>query len=190
MHTAGSVLSVVAAIREEAGVDVERIEKETAAETGRLRSDAQAANVEVADRAQRLDGARRAVVARLAAADWECRRAVIEQREAWIASVIAASTSGAALEDLAREALRNLPAAPCEISVAAHDEHLIDEEWCRRIAAETGKPSVRRAPSVPIQGGCIAQSSDMSFDNSIEERSRRFEHEWRAALCNLYVVQS
>lgn len=194
MHTLGSVASVIAAIREDAAAEVERIEESAAAECTQRRADAAAATIAIADRAERLADARRRAATVLAEAEWSGRRAVIEQREAWIRDVVANAIGRAAadpdsLAALAREALANLPALPCEIHVAAGDEQLAGEAWCAVLAEATGKPAVTRGDASPIAGGCIATCGDVTFDNSFEARARRAEPQWRASLSKLYAVQ-
>ena len=49
----------------------------------------------------------------------------------------------------------------------------------RRVSGSTGPPA-------PIRGGCIVRAANLVVDNSLEERERRFEAEWRAALAKAY----
>lgn len=202
MQTVGSVASVIAAIRDDGAAEVERIERDAAAELARMRSEAESETVAIAGREQRLATARRETAEQLALGQWEGRGAAIEQREAWIARVVAqgqapterggnADADRALLTKLACEALRQLPGNECVISLAAHDLARIDARWGASLAAATGKTSVRIAESpAPIGGGCIAVSGDLAFDNSLDERSRRLESRWRSALSALYAVQS
>lgn len=193
MQTYGSVASVVAAIRDEAAAEVERIEQQGADDATRLRTDADNASVTIADRAEQLAGARRAVATELASIEWEGRRGVIEQREAWIAKVVRGASEQwtsdrVTLTALAQDALANLPPLPCAIAVAQKDTIIADEAWCAELAHATGKPAVTLAPFAQISGGCVAICGDITFDNSIEARSRRLESEWRSALSRLYAV--
>jgi len=153
MQALGSVASVVAAIREDAAAEVERIEELTAADVAALSVIPSESEESPADREQRIAAAHRAVSEKLAQQEWEGRRAVIEQREAWIARVVAAAQGKCDLEALKREALERVPNATIAI-----------------------------APN----GGCIAMSGDIAFDNSLAARAQRLEPEWRNALAALY----
>jgi vacuolar-type H+-ATPase subunit E/Vma4 len=110
VKSAGSVDSVVAAIREDAVAEVERVEQATAAELTALRAAAAEADVTIAGRAERLTEARRKNEERVAQQEWDGRRAVIEQREAWIARVVAAANfDGVDVAPLVREAQARVP---------------------------------------------------------------------------------
>ena len=104
MQTFGSVASVVAAIREDAAAEVERIEQQTTAETAALGVIPSASEESPADRETRIAAAHRAVAEALAQQEWEGRRALIEQREAWMARVVAAAQGRCDLDALVREA--------------------------------------------------------------------------------------
>lgn len=179
MQTLGSPASVVAAIREEADAEVERIEETTAAELASIAAVGASASVAIADREERLAAARRASEERIAKQEWEGRRASIEQREKWIQRVVAKSqetwTSGdaAQLNALIREALSRMPHGDCDVAVSARDRHLVDVPDARGTIA-------------PIAGGCVVTIGNVSFDNSFEARSRRLEPEWRSALSGMY----
>ncbi|HEX7680208.1 MAG TPA: V-type ATP synthase subunit E family protein [Thermoanaerobaculia bacterium] len=183
MRTLGSPSSVVAAIREEADADVERIEQTTADELASIRAAAASASVAIADRDARLTAARRANEERIARQEWEGHRATIEQRETWIQRVVAKAhqtwTGGEPakrreqLNALIRDARSRLPAGACVLSVSAGDRELVDAGDARVITAT-------------IAGGCIVTIGDTSFDNSFEARSRRLEPEWRNALSGMY----
>ena len=155
MPTLGSVASVVAAIREDAAAEVERIEQMTAGEIATIETDA--APVAIAGAGERIVAAHRAGAEQIAQQEWEGRRAIIEQREAWIVRVVAAARGRCDPEALKREALERVPGATLTI-----------------------------APD----GGCIAASDDVVFDNSLEARARRLEPEWRAALASLYRLEA
>jgi vacuolar-type H+-ATPase subunit E/Vma4 len=181
MQTLGSPASVVAAIREEANAEVERMEEATAAELAVIRAQSASAGVAIADREERLAAARRTEEERVAKQEWQGRRAAIEQREQWIQRVVGsaqerwtggdASKRHVALHALVREARSRLPHGPCEVAV--RDGDVVDIPDARVTAA-------------PIAGGCIITAGDVSFDNSFEARSRRLEPEWRSALSGMY----
>ena len=162
MQTLGSPASVVAAIREDAEAEVERIQETTAEELAAIRAEAASTSVVIADREARLTAARRETEERVARQEWEGRRAVMQQREQWIQRVVATAqarwtvTSGEALDALVREARSRLPEGDCEIIASP-------------------------------RGGCVVRCGDLSFDNSYEARSRRLEPEWRAALSGMYT---
>jgi vacuolar-type H+-ATPase subunit E/Vma4 len=179
MQTLGSPASVVAAIREDADAEVERIEETTAAELASIRADAASASVAVGDREERLAVARRTNEERIAKQEWEGRRAAIEQRETWIQRVVAKAqetwTGGdaAKLNALIRQALSRMPRGTCDVAVSARDRDLVDVPDARLVIA-------------PIAGGCVVTIGNVSFDNSFEARSRRLEPEWRSALSGMY----
>jgi vacuolar-type H+-ATPase subunit E/Vma4 len=184
MQTFGSPASIIAAIREEADAEAERIEGAAAADLASICSDAAAANVGIADREERLTAARRMNEERMAKQEWDGRRAVIEQREKWMQRVVAAArmkwsggepaTRREQLNALIREALSRLPRGTYEVAVSADDRDLVD-------VPDT------RVTTVSIAGGCIVTIGDVSFDNSFEARARRMEPEWRNALSGMYT---
>jgi vacuolar-type H+-ATPase subunit E/Vma4 len=183
MQTLGSPASVIAAIREEADAEVERIEQAAAAELASLRAGAASASVAIADREERLAAARRTNEERIARQEWEGRRAAIEQRETWIQRVVAKAheswahgepaTRKEQLNALIRNARSRLPAGACEVAVSADDQELVDAPDASVVTA-------------PIAGGCIVTIGNTSFDDSLEARSRRLEPEWRNALSGMY----
>lgn len=158
MQGYGSAESVIAAIRDEAAAEVERVERAAAAEVESLRV------VEpfvVCDREQRLAAARREGRERIAQEEWQGRRAVIEQREQWIARVMARGRELLAARDvqpLIDDATAHLPPGACEIA---------------------------NAPG----GGVIVTAGNVAFDNSFDARSRRLEPEWRKVIAGLYEVR-
>jgi vacuolar-type H+-ATPase subunit E/Vma4 len=180
MQSQGSSASVIAAIREDAEAEAERLRESTDAEVSAIRAEAASTNVAIADREVRLAAARRANAKRIAAQEWAGRQAVIEQREQWMQRVIAkAQETWTAcdrdqLHALIREARARMPAGVCEIAVSAADRE--------RIRVPDANVSV-----APIAGGCIVTVGDVSFDNSFEARSRRLEPEWRSALSGVYT---
>lgn len=186
METLGSVASVIAAIRDEAGAEVEKLERAPV----EVPPDEEVA---VGDRETRLAAAQRDNRERIAQQEWEARRTLVEQREAWIARVRQEAhrrwSEGFAdraekLTALAREALERIPGDRCEIAVCARDSEALRP---RDLAKSTGKKEVTIAPQpANIAGGCVVTAADVAFDNSFEERSRRFEAEWRRALSALY----
>jgi len=175
MQTFGSAASVVAAIREEAAAEVEKIEQTTSAEVAGINEEAKTKSVVIADRDEQLSAARRANQERLAQREWDGRRAVIEQREAWIVRVLARAHElwrggdRSQLQTLMREAVALLGDEHCEIAVAAIDRETIE-----------------KAKLADIAGGCIVTAGDIVFDNSFEARARRLEAQWRNALAGMY----
>jgi len=161
MQTLGSPASVVAAIREDGDAEVERIRETAAAELTRIAAEAASVSVAIADREERLTAARRMTEERIAKQEWEGRRAVMQQRESWIQSVVAraqegwGTSSAESLDAFVREARSRLPDGDCEVIASP-------------------------------RGGCIVRIGDLSFDNSFEARSRRLEPEWRSALSGMY----
>jgi len=182
MQTAGSVASIVAAIREDAAAEVERIDQTTAADLAAIHAEERDTAVTIADRDVRLAAARRENQERLAQQEWEGRRTAIEQREAWIARVIdAAREEGTSTKEqltaLIREALENIDAAECEVLVAPRDRELIDPaKFQQKI----------RITTADIRGGCLIKAGPVVFDNGFDARAKRFEPEWRKALGEMY----
>lgn len=160
MQSLGSPASVVAAIREDADAEVERLREATAAELAKIRGDAASASVAIADRDLQLARARRECEERVARQEWEGRRAAMEQREEWLQRVLAAAHERwpqGDLDALIAEARSRLPEGECEV--------IVDP-----------------------RGGCVVRMGDVSFDNSFEARARRLEPEWRAVLGGMYRV--
>ena len=89
MQTLGSPASLIAAIREDAAAEAERIQEAAANELASIRAEGTSSDVAIADREERLIAVRRENEERIAKQEWEARRAVIEQREAWIGRVVA-----------------------------------------------------------------------------------------------------
>lgn len=189
MKPVGSAASVLATLRDDAQAEIDRIEQEAEAAAAKSARD-EPGSAEPADREERLAAAARQRRERLAREDWEDRRVALELREEWIGQVIGegrklleaegdAKQRRALLHALADEALRRLPAGDrCTISVAARDAGLLDAELLGdRLVA---------GPPAPIRGGCIVRAANLVVDNSLEERERRFESDWRAALAKAY----
>ena len=180
MQSLGSPASVIAAIREDAEAEAERLRDSTESEVSAIRAEAASTDVAIADRDERLAAARRRNAERIAAQEWEGRCAVIAQREQWMQRVVARAQEAWAtcdvdqLHALVREARARMPAGVCEIAVSAADRE--------RISVPDANVSV-----APIAGGCIVTIGNVSFDNSFEARSRRLEPEWRNALSGMYT---
>jgi vacuolar-type H+-ATPase subunit E/Vma4 len=156
MQTLGSPASLIAAIREDAAAEAERIQEATARELASIQAAGAASDVAIADREERLAAARRENEERIAKHEWEARRAAIEQREQWIGRVAAKARERWGELDPARvaalvdEARAHLPNGACQVD------------------------------------GCVVTVGNVSFDNSFEARSRRLEPEWRNALSGMY----
>ena len=182
MHTSGSVASIVAAIREDAEAEVERIDQSTRAQVAAILREERETVVTIPDRDTRLAAARRENQERLAQQDWEGRRAAIEQREAWIARVIATAreryrSTPEQQTALVREALQNVDAAECEVLVSPRDRDLVDpSRFEKKIHITTTE----------LSGGCIVTAGPVVFDNSLDARAKRLESEWRKALGEVY----
>lgn len=188
MQVLGSSASVLAAIRDEAAAEMERITK--AADDAIASLTAPQPPQEIPNRAQRMAEALKRNEESLAQTEWDARRALIEQREEWIVRVVArgneilAETRLDDLARLAREALELVRGEKAELLVSARDRALIDDEWCRSIA-----PNLTLASEVaPISGGCIVRCGAIVVDNSFEERARRLEPQWRSRLAAMYRV--
>ncbi len=162
MEIQGSVASVVAAIRDEADDEIEKLEEQTATSIAEARR--AMAPVVIADRETRIRAAHRDAAEHIAQQEWEGRRAEIEQREAWLQRVaargrerLAAERDPAIMQRLVEEAARFLPEAARDVTPA---------------------------PS----GGCTVAAGDLVFDNSFDARARRFEPAWRRALNEMYRI--
>lgn len=116
MLTLGSPASVVAAIREDAAAEAERIAETMASELATIRAEAASVDVAIADREEQLAAARRANEERITRQEWEGRRAAIEQREEWIGRVVAKARDEFRCSDaLIQEARSHLPAGPFSV---------------------------------------------------------------------------
>lgn len=176
METLGSVASVIASIRDEAAAEAEKLERDVPAIVRE--------SVVIADRDARIAAAHRANRERIAQQEWQLRRAMIEQREAWMERVLTeAHRRWPAMDEqslvaLAREALERIPGPTCQLAV--RDDHM---DLARSIKQPGKEITVTRGN---IAGGCVVVSGGVAFDNSFEARERRLEPEWRRALNALY----
>ena len=192
--------AVVEALREEAEGEVQRIAHETQERVARLRASAGGEPADLPDRGPRLAAARREAAELLAQEAGADRRAMLEEREAWIGRIVAeglrrlespepAAERRDSLARLAAEAAASLPGEASEIVVAPADAALLDEAWCKDVAKAAGKKVVRVVADAGRRaGGCLARTpgGKVSFDNGYEARARRFEPVWRAGLAEIY----
>ena len=197
MTGVGSVEAVIAAVREDARGEAERIARDADAVIARLRREDAAAPVVVADAEARMAAARREARARTADEDWADRQSALLARDRWMAAVVDAAARRlqarppderrADLAALAREALDHLTATECEILVAPEDAGALDGAWLRAVEAATGR-RIAVVVFAEIGGGCVGQTADrrIRFDNTYRARARRFESEWRRALGALF----
>ena len=198
----GSIESVLAAIREDARAEIERIESDAAAAVARLRDEDARSPFVVADADVRLAAARRQARERLAEQDWADRQEALNAREAWIARIAAegqrrslASEPGVrrrGLLRLAREAVERIGGDDVELLISAADAAVADSAWQSQLANETGR-TISLTPAVDIaSAGCIARTRDgrLSYDNTYVARARRFESSWRAVVAGLFEQAS
>ena len=195
MRAWGSAAAVVAAVRDDAAAERERLERESAAALDALAGDAQAhtADSQRETALDRMDAVRRAIAEADAAEDWEDTVAAASDRDAWIASVaeqgrraIATGADAQAwLERVTREAVAELPGDACVVQLPAS----------LASAAEAWRPAVERDARkhlvfepAALTAGCIARTPDgrVTFDNTVEARERRSRTEWRTAVARLY----
>jgi len=186
MPIVGSIDAVTATIRDDANVELERMHARRDEEIAQLRELPVAASP--GNRERLLAEAQRRNDELLAQMEWEEKRRVIEQREAWIVCVIRrgseilatadAQTRKATLAACVREAMQSVSGDAIEIRVADVDRPLLED-----IAPETkaGQPAA-------ISGGCIVRCGALGFDNSFEARANRLEPAWRKALAAMYRV--
>lgn len=193
MRAWGSAAAVVAALRDDAAAERERLERESARALEALSADAAARPPEDAAGADRLDAVRRANADADAAEDWEDTVAAAADRDAWISAVAAAGRRAIAeaadvqalLERLTREAVLELPGLDCIVTVPAALAPGA-EAWRAAVERDAGKHLVIEAGA--ISAGCVARTPDarVSFDNTIEARERRTRTQWRTAVARLY----
>ena len=178
MKRRGSVEAVIAALRDECAAELERIDRETAAELDRAPAPDGAAGP--ADGEARLLAARRQARERLAREDWADARTAIEAREAFLRRAAEAGLRALAaapdedrrafLQQLADEGARRLGGAGFTIAVAPRDAALLPFA----------------VPDPAVEGGCIVRAGNRAFDNTLRARAARFEPRWRAALGKAY----
>jgi len=197
VKTLGSAASVVAAIRDDAAAEVERIEREATEAIARFAAEEAAEGPPIADAEVRRAAARREAAELLAGEDLLDARAALDASEAWLARAVAAGRERldepappderrARLARLAREGLDRIPGEPIELVLAPADRALVDEAWARAVA---GGRAARLVPDEAIApGGLRVRGGDgrVSFDDTLEARARRFEAAWRAELAALW----
>jgi vacuolar-type H+-ATPase subunit E/Vma4 len=192
----GSVESVVAAIREEARAESERIEIDASATIARLRQEDELTPVAIPDGDARIAAARRRAHEHAADENWGDRQVALESRERWMARAVAlgldrlriadAATRREDLLHLACEAGARVGSPAVEIVVAPDDLALADPAWRVEVAATIGA-AVTVSADAAVTGGCIVRSADgrLNYDNTYAARTRRFEGAWRSALSEL-----
>ena len=199
MRTHGSVASVVAAIADEVEVEVEAVRRRAEAARAALRAEEAPEPAVPPQGEARLVAARQQARERLARADWEAAREVLQDRERWMAAVAEAGLRRLCaragdgeqrrreLCALIREALEALPGASFEVAVAAEDAALLAADEARLAALAPGVP-LRVLADDSVTGGCRVQAHDAraSFDNTYPARARRLEPEWRGAAGGVY----
>lgn len=196
MRSLGSAAAVVAAIREEAGAEIERLERE-ARETQAALAGERERPVEIPDADRRIAEAR-VRVARLEDDEaWSTVLEDLQERERWIERVVAAARRMAESTEhpdwvrtytaaLALEGLRILPPGRGTVTVPASMKSLFDERWQRDLQDRAGR-AIEIAFG-PIAAGCTIRLVDrpVAYDNSIEARERRLQSRWRAAVARAY----
>ena len=88
MKPLGSVAAVVAAIREDASLEVDSLTRQTDADIERLQAEDTARLVTFPEGELQVAGARDRARVRLAQEDWFDSRAAVEAREQWLARVV------------------------------------------------------------------------------------------------------
>ena len=196
MKTLGSAAAVIAAMRDDAAAEIEKLERETASAIESLRVPAGSPAGDAA-RARQVDAARRTALDRGVEEAWQDARAMLTDREAWMASVVDAGARRLAdpsdaergrrlMADFIREAVPHLPGPALVVSAPAGFAAVLTDAWRRELETDTG-----RTLTLGFTGpaaGCIVGTPDgsVTFDNSVAARSRRSASEWRAALARLY----
>lgn len=201
MRTLGSVDALVAAVRDEA---------ESVLETRRQACDGELDALETApagtdrrrdddERRTRLAAAHRMVRERRAREEWLGAKELLEARERWVDGVVSTARRRfrtmppegrrAALARLAEEACRRLPGDGAVVRLAPADADGLGADWASHVAARAGKSHVEIQPDASVAtGGCLATTATgaVTFDNTLEARSKRFEATWRAGLSALF----
>jgi vacuolar-type H+-ATPase subunit E/Vma4 len=198
MKPLGSVAAVIAAIGEDAAVEVEAIARQTDADIARLRANDAADPLTFADGDAQAATAREAARARLAQEDWLDSQAALDEREAWLARAMVLGQQRVGIEAdghiqkqrlarLVHEAVGRLQSTAIDIAVSAPDAALLDKGWREecRLAHQLESLTVTTGT---IDGGCLVRTIDgrASYDNSYRARADRFRTAWRAALADLY----
>lgn len=200
MRILGSVAAVVAAVRDDVGAEIEKLERDTRQQLAHLQAQEASDLVRIPDRDARLAAAGREAQSRLAREEWQGTREALEEREKWIERVVAAGRQSlgehqaigprrACLARLARDGLERLPGESFEIVVSAADAAILDAAWCQEVIGDgTGRRLRVTADGTVLDGGCIVRTADgkVSFDNSFQARSERFQSAWRTALGEIY----
>ena len=196
MRAWGSAPAVVAAVRDDAAAERERLERESQAAIDALTREAAVAapsSTAGGSATERLDAVRRAAVEGDAAEDWEDTVTAASDRDAWIAAVaaegrrrIAAGPAAQAwLERVVREAAAELPGAACVVTVPAA---LLAGAQGWRAGVERDLQKQLTLQAGELTAGCVARTPDgrVTFDNTVEARERRARTEWRTAVARLY----
>jgi vacuolar-type H+-ATPase subunit E/Vma4 len=191
MKTWGSAAAVIAAIRDEAAAEIERLQHESTTRMDALRAAARPAPSAEAD--ARLGAVRRRAAEQDRDEDWQDAMAAVADRDTWILAVAeqarraagSLASNPAKLTVLAREAVASLPADACEVVVPEGATAAHDPAWSAALEAATGK---RISVVGGAIAGCIARTVDhrVAFDNTVEARDLRCRTAWRAALARLY----
>ena len=196
MKTVGSVSAVVAAIREEAAVEIERLEREAAA----MESTAQQprAVAPSPDDDPSVVAARWRAHNEASEEEWREKLEDLQDRERWMDAVVAAGRraltdvrDARAVKDWMRalvvEAASYLPSGACIVVASVAAAGLLDTAWCDETGVDIGRTLSIEAG--PLTAGCIVRltGQPIEYDNSLDARERRVEVEWRAALASVYA---
>jgi vacuolar-type H+-ATPase subunit E/Vma4 len=196
----GSIDSLLEALREEVEEELSRIKEELEADVARLRHASEIDPVILPDRDARLESARREAAEDSARQDWADRRAALEDREAWIARIVAEGQTQFArgeekadrrdtLEGWIDEAVERLPGDTFEVVLSTDDAALFEKAPRPVPSGTAARREIRMiADANAPPGSCLARTPEgrASFDNGFAARSRRFESAWRAALAEIY----
>jgi hypothetical protein len=194
MRVWGSADAVIAALRDDAAAERERLERESAAAIRALgQSVAPQDAGSAAESTERLDRVRRALADADAAQEWDDAVAAASDRDAWIAEVASLGRRAIAsapdqcrlLQRLVREAVRELPGPDCVVAVP-HALADAVERWRAEVERDTGKRIAVETGA--FAAGCVARTPDgrVTFDNTIEARERRANTAWRTAVAHVY----
>lgn len=192
MRAWGSADAVIAAVRDDAAAECERIERVSAQAIERLTEEARTRPTEI-DGSERLAAVRRADADADAAEDWEDAVTAAADRDAWVEAIAEAGRQAltdatgapAWLERLVRESVSHVPGPDCIVTVP-HGLASVAAGWRDAIERATGRRLVFEDGA--FAAGCIARSADgrVTFDNTVAARERRSRTEWRAAVARLY----
>jgi vacuolar-type H+-ATPase subunit E/Vma4 len=194
----GSVEAVIVAVQEDAGAEIEKIDRDVDAAMARARAEDAALPAVIPDAEARIAAARHSVRDRTAAEDGADRESALTGREEWIRRVreagerrLAGLTDAARRADLtafAVDAIGFMPDEPIEVLVPLRDGGMSDMLRTELATRSTGRTIAAVRAVAEVRSGCVAQTIDgrIRYENTYDRRAERFEPIWRAFLADQY----